>query len=134
MRFVGEVKTKWLNDGHLMELLEDIQFIDAKGTTWYAFKGTVLNGADIPKPLWSIVGSPYVGLHRRPSVFHDEYCKNRTRPHEAVHRMFFEAMLTENMPYNEAWSMYVAVRDFGPKWDEFGKDLKPTTDCDERNL
>ena len=54
-----------------MELLEDFWYEDPKGKRWNTPKGSTINGATIPKALWSIVGPPFVGKYRRASVIHD---------------------------------------------------------------
>lgn len=130
MMFDNTVKTEWIeNDPRKMRLLEEVNFTDSLGKVWTAHKGLILNGADIPEPLWGKkvgsrkVGSPYVGFHRRPSVLHDEACDKRTEPHELVHRMFYDAMLCEGMDPQEAYDKYLAVKAFGPKWDDDGNDL-----------
>ena len=133
-KFSGNVKAEWLDDGRKMRLLETITFTDSKGKVWTSEKGRVINGADIPRFFWRVAGSPYVGLHRRPSVLHDIQCEDRTESYKNVHRMFYEAMLAEGMDKHEAKQKYIAVKNFGPKWDKHGNDLVAETDCDEQML
>ena len=64
----------------------------------------------------NIVGTPFVGDYRRATVVHDVACQDKTRPHEEVHYMFYEAMLCDGVPDEQAFLMYTAVRLFGPKW------------------
>jgi len=49
--FSGDVIVQWLPDGRTMELLEDFSFVDAKGTSWLAPAGSIVNGASIPRIL-----------------------------------------------------------------------------------
>ena len=43
-------------------------------------------------------------------------CQQQARPHEDVHRMFYDAIVTDGVPQAQALKMYVAVRLFGPRW------------------
>lgn len=115
--FDNTVKVEWLEDSpRKMQLLEPLCFVDANGKPWLANKGDVIDGASIPKFFWRFIGSPFVGNYRRPSVVHDVYCVSREMPHKTVHKMFYEAMLTEGVPKIKAKAMYYAVRLGGPRW------------------
>jgi hypothetical protein len=119
-RFIGEVKTRWLqHEGRdrEMELLTDFVFVDSRGVEWLAAAGSTVDGASIPDWIWSkAIGTPFIGDYRRASVVHDVACKEKTRPHEQVHRMFYDAMIADGVAKKRAMSMYTAVRLFGPKW------------------
>jgi hypothetical protein len=133
--YIGRPKTEWLDDGRSMELLEDFAFVDAAGVLWTAPAGSIVDGASIPKFLWSLNGSPFVGRYRDASVIHDVYCVTRSRPHDQVHWMFYNAMICSNVSSKKAEMMYRAVTDFGPKWDENGEDiLNFNLDDDEENF
>ena len=122
--FIGDVVTKWLKDGRNMKLVQDFQFTDSFGKTWEAKIADIVNGASIPKILWTSVGPPFVGKYRRATVLHDVACVKREEPHKKVHRMFYDAMLADKTSKVKAKEMYLAVATFGPKWDENGNDLK----------
>lgn len=73
------------------------------------------NGASIPRFFWRIMGSPFVGLHRRPSVLHDwlwtqakrqekQTFKDRRRTYRFANRVFWDAMIACGEP---RWSAYV---------------------------
>ena len=119
-RFEGQVDARWLRqagDDRDMRLLNSFAFVDSRGVRWEAPAGRVINGASIPEILWSqVVGTPYIGDYRRASVLHDVACEEKTRPHEEVHRMFYDAMLCDGVSEERALLMYTAVRLFGPKW------------------
>jgi hypothetical protein len=119
-RFEGEVETRWLRHSGRdrdMWLLDDFVFVDSRGVRWPAPSGRTIDGASIPEILWSkVVGTPFVGDYRRATVVHDVACQDKTRPHEEVHYMFYEAMLCDGVPDEQAFLMYTAVRLFGPKW------------------
>jgi hypothetical protein len=99
-----------------MRLLEDFVFVDDNNTRWVAPAGSTTDGASIPEIFWWVAGTPYVGDYRRASVLHDVACAEKSRPHTEVHRMFYDAMITDGVPEARAQQMYTAVRLFGPTW------------------
>lgn len=115
--FSNSVKVEWPEGAKRnMVLLEDIEFIDSDHVTWKAPKGSIIDGASIPRFLWRATGSPFVGNYRRASVIHDVYCVTKSRPHEEVHQMFEEAMEADEVPKWKRKLMANAVKWFGPKW------------------
>jgi len=122
--FNSLIRTEWLSDGRTMRVMRRATYTDPKGYVWVLPEGSVIDGASIPKLLWTLKGSPFVGKYRGPSAFHDEYCGTRTRPHEEVHRMFYDAMLCAGVEKVDARRMYLAVASFGPKWAEDGSDFE----------
>lgn len=129
--FIGRVVTEWLPDGRNMRLLEDFIFVDPDGKAWKAPAGSIINGASIPMVLWDTVGSPYAGKYRQASVVHDVACIERREPWQAVHEMFYHAMLASGVEPLRAEVMAEAVRKFGPRWDEAGRELfVPKNECD----
>jgi hypothetical protein len=119
-QFLGHVIVKWIDDGpgadRDMVLMEPFGFRDASGREWWAPKGTKIDGASIPRVLWSTVGSPFTGDYRRASVVHDYYCETKERPWQAVHRMFYEGVLAAGVPQRQAKVLYAAVYGGGPRW------------------
>jgi hypothetical protein len=128
--FRGRVVAEWLPNGLEMKLAEPFEYIAADGTSWPVPAGAIVDGASIPRVFWSIIGGPFEGLYREPSVVHDHYCGIRTRPVQAVHSVFFEAMLTSGVPESRAWLMYKAVSKFGPTWTEAVLPEKCGSDAD----
>lgn len=123
--FVGRVVAAWLEDGRKMRLVEDFSYVDKNGVTWVAPKGSVIDGASIPTWLWGESnGSPYCGWFRDASVIHDVYCVKRSRTWQETHRVFYEMMLERGVESEQAARMYWAVKRFGPRWDEKGKELE----------
>lgn len=124
--FEGEVRTLWLVEGEVgddgpdrrMQLLEDFAFVDPNGVRWLAPAGSRIDGASIPRMLWSVAGDPFIGQYRRASVLHDVACDDRTRPSKDVHRMFYDAMIADGTSTAQAVEFYTAVRLFGPHWDD----------------
>ena len=47
-----------------MGLLKKFSFKDPDAQEWAAPAGAVIDGASIPRALWTIVGSPYTGDYR----------------------------------------------------------------------
>jgi Protein of unknown function (DUF1353) len=115
--FRGRVITEWLSDGRRMRLLEPFEYVAPDGRTWPVPSGITVDGASIPQVFWSLIGGPFEGFYRGPSVIHDYYCATRARPSEQVHRMFYEAMRTAGVGESKAWLMYHAVARFGPQWE-----------------
>lgn len=123
-RFIGRVRTDWCDDEHRkMKLLEPFALEDPSQVRWDAPEGSVIDGASIPRVLWTFVGSPFVGKYRRASVVHDVACDVRTREWQVVHRMFFYAMRAGGVGSFRAKWLYLAVRTWGPEW-ELGPDEK----------
>lgn len=122
-QFSGDPETIWI--GHpgsdrTMALLQDFWFMDRSGKRWDAPKATIIDGASIPRALWSLVGSPYTGDYRRASIVHDVACNNDGGdPHarRAADRMFYEACRAGGCSIWEATVLYVGVR-IGAWWGE----------------
>lgn len=131
-RFEGKIITEWDGGGRKMTLLEPFTYIDASGRRWPVPKGTTVDGASIPRPFWSVIGGPFEGLYRAPSVVHDFYCDARNRPHQDVHLVFQEAMLTAGVATKRAWLMYQSVDRFGPRWEAPQAD--PSCDVDDKDF
>ena len=119
--FSGEPGTIWETESgpdRTMTLLEDFWFRDSRGRVWTASKGSGIDGASIPKPLWSLVGSPYTGDYRRASIVHDVACViagDDQSARRAADRMFFEACREGGCNRREAIILYIGVR-IGAWW------------------
>ncbi len=125
-KFNGEIATEWMPDGRSMRLLKQFEYTAADGTRWGVPAGSIVDGASIPQALWSLIGAPFSGNYRNASVIHDYYCETRSRPYQAVHQVFYEAMLASGVGQRRAWLMYRAVDTFGPRWDT----VTANTKCD----
>ncbi len=99
-----------------MQLLRDFWFQDPADTTWLAPAGSVVNGASIPAPLWSTVGSPYTGPYRRASIVHDVACDEADHAADpraarsAADHMFYQACLAGGCSAAQAELLYTGVR------------------------
>lgn len=119
--FAGNVETKWLvenGEDRRMELLSEFSYIDPNGKKWTTPKGWIVDGASIPRFLWTLVGSPFTGGYRRASVVHDYYCDKKNEPWQAVHKMFYWASLAGGASEVEAKILYAGVFAGGPRWKD----------------
>ncbi len=123
------VKAELLKDGRSIKLLASYYFTDAKGVTWVAPKDAIVDGASIPRPLWSISGPPLTGKYRDASIVHDVYCVSREAPYEDTHYMFWELMIASGVAKWKAHKMWFAVSIGGPRWDANGVDLDKTPEA-----
>ncbi len=115
--FLNTVKVEWIRgERRRMRLLEDFVYIDSSGLEWRAKTGDIIDGASIPRFFWRVIGSPFIGLYREPSVIHDVYCQNKSRSAQATHDCFLEMMLINGVSNKKSDTMYNAVNTFGPRW------------------
>lgn len=64
------------------------------------------------------MGSPFVGNYRRATVVHDHYCTTKSKPWQAVHRMFFDALIASDVRRLRAKVLYAGVLAGGPRWSK----------------
>lgn len=113
-KFSGYPLTRWKGD-RLMILKEDFSYVDKTGKEWLALKGGVINGATIPRKLWSLIGSPFIGLYRRASVVHDYFVGEGDNPNvtyeerRKADKMFFRACRTDGCSWRFAAMLYIGV-------------------------
>lgn len=117
-RYEGELIVNMLDDGRRVKLVQPFAYIDPANLRWEAPKDAIVDGASIPKILWAAIGGPFEGKYRNASVIHDWYCDRRSRPWKAVHRVFYEAMVTSGVDPLQAKAMYAGVYWGGPRWSE----------------
>ena len=114
--FDGTPVTKWHPDGRTMTLLTELRYTDPKGEVWVAPIGSQVDGASIPRYLWSVMGGPFEGKYRNASVLHDVAYGERKRPWQDCDRMFYNAMRCSGVSAVEAKTMYYALYRFGNHW------------------
>ncbi|HLO65317.1 MAG TPA: DUF1353 domain-containing protein [Azonexus sp.] len=120
-RFTNTVKVEWVRGNtteRRMSLLEDFAYVDPKGKTWLAPKGSLTDGASIPRVLWTIVGGPFEGQYREAAVIHDVFCKTKSEQHQDVHRIFYYATRATGVSEFYAKVLYGGVVAGGPKWSK----------------
>lgn len=116
----GDPQIQLLNDGRSAQLLQPIGYVgpEPDKQPWPVPAGITLDGASIPRPLWSLIGGPFEGRYRNASIVHDHYCVIKTRAWKATHRMFHLAMLCSGVSTFKAKVMFYAVYRFGPRWPD----------------
>jgi hypothetical protein len=123
--YAGVPVTEWNPDGRSMTLLREFRYTDPKGMVWVAPAGSVVDGASIPRSLWSFMGGPFEGRYRNASVLHDVSYTMQNRPPQECDRMFYNAMRCSGVSAVEAKTMYYALLRFGRHWDFAVKRAKP---------
>jgi hypothetical protein len=112
----GQPVTKWNPDGRTMTLLTELRYTDPHGEVWVAPIGSLVDGASIPRYLWSFMGGPFEGKYRNASVLHDVAYSKRKRPWQDCDRMFYYAMRCSGVSTVESKTMYYALYKFGHHW------------------
>ncbi|MGI9355816.1 MAG: DUF1353 domain-containing protein, partial [Rhizobiaceae bacterium] len=125
-KFLSRLAVEVLEDGRKLKLIEPFSFKDSDGLLWSVPANTVVNGASIPGPAWSLIGAPLSGRYRYASVIHDHYCVTKTRPWKSVHRVFYDAMVAGGVSSWKRLVMFAAVYQFGPRW---GKQIRSVRTC-----
>jgi hypothetical protein len=119
------VETRWNSDGRTMTLLNEFHYTDPHGVVWIAPAGSQVDGASIPRSLWSVMGGPFEGKYRNASVLHDVAYEQHNRPWQDCDRMFYNAMRCSGVSGVEAKTIYYALYKFGRHWRFPVKRAKP---------
>src|SRR5262245_62832987 len=106
----GQPVTKWNPDGRTMTLLTELRYTDPKGNVWVAPIGSVVDGASIPRYLWSLMGGPFEGKYRNASVLHDVAYGAKKQPWQDCDRMFYYAMRCSGVKIGRAPSELQSLR------------------------
>jgi Protein of unknown function (DUF1353) len=119
------------------EALAQFSFTDPDGKKWITPADYSVDGASIPRAVWTLVGSPYTGDYRRASVVHDKACDDAVGNPGArreADRMFYHACRAGGCSIKQAMLLYIGVR-FGA-WTPLvaaWRDIE-TPDLDESRL
>ena len=114
--YSGYPETRWDPDGRTMTLLNELRYTDPQGFVWIAPAGSKVDGASIPRSLWSLMGGPFEGRYRNASVLHDVAYEQKKRPASDCDRMFYNAMRCSGVSTVEAKTMYYSLCRFGHHW------------------
>ena len=114
--YSGAPVTRWEPDGRTMTVLSELRYTDPQGVVWIAPTGSQVDGASIPRSLWSIMGGPFEGKYRNASVLHDVAYEQHNRPWQDCDRMFYNAMRCSGVSAVEAKTMYYSLYKFGRHW------------------
>ncbi|MDQ2824363.1 MAG: DUF1353 domain-containing protein [Verrucomicrobiota bacterium] len=123
--YSGPVDTRWESDGRSMTLLNELRYTDPQGVVWSAPAGSKVDGASIPRSLWTFMGGPFEGKYRNASVLHDVAYEQHNRPWSDCDRMFYNAMRCSGVGAVEAKTMYYSLYRFGRHWKFPIKRAKP---------
>lgn len=104
---------------------KDLKFVDSTHQEWIAPKGTLTDGASIPRMFIPIIGAPTSREFINAAAIHDAYCgagNNKLPQYHAdtwqnVHRMFYDALRVGGTSAKKAKVMYAAVYLGGPRWN-----------------
>ena len=118
--FDGMVDARFITPAREIELLADFAYVDAMSYRWLAPKGSIVDGASIPRIFWSLIGSPFTGFYRNASVVHDVACERRSEAWQRVHRMYYQACRCGGVGELAAKVQFAAVYHFGPRWSADG--------------
>ena len=116
--------TRWSSNNRDMILVESFMYTAKDGSHITAEVGQRINGKSTPRPLrWSfLVGSPYTGSPRRPSVIHDVMCAHAKRlmsNKEALYyRRYADKMYAEMIDYSE-WQARKLKDEQDSRWAKF---------------
>jgi hypothetical protein len=100
--------------------LEHLDHQLINGTQLFVPKGTISNGASVPRLLWGIY-SPY-GTYTYPAVVHDFLYENNLYTREFADRQFLIDMGRTNTNKFTKWLFYYIVRIFGSlNWNKYNK-------------
>jgi hypothetical protein len=114
-----ELKSGWIDGGErgkLRELSAPFGYIDPDGVHWDVPAGYQTDGASIPIFFQPIIGGPWTDSYVKAAVLHDFYIRRTTARPEAVHKLFYLALLAAGNSHRRAEEMFFAVSKFGPQW------------------
>ncbi len=124
-----EITLKEVGQTGLKELVDNgLTFTDSEGRKWTAPRGTLTDGASVPRYALAVSDGRFDEKFLKAAVVHDAYCQDinkercpeqyRTLPWKDVHRMFYDGCLAGRTPQLRAKIMFAAVWLFGPRWDD----------------
>ena len=111
--FSGNPCTEWLSDkggDRDMRVIAPFWYRDPAGRRWDVPSGTVVNGASIPRTLWSSVGSPFTGNYRRAALVHDAAVGTLGAQRAEADTMFYFACLCGGCAVLQSKLLYAGVR------------------------
>jgi hypothetical protein len=118
--FIGEVVVQFLLEkdaaDRIIRVYKPFSFLDEQFYYHHIPEGAILNGASIPRFLWSVYGSPFIGDYRRAALVHDYRCAIRDLSSVYSHLVFYQAMKVDKVKPFRAKTMYNMVKIFGPRW------------------
>lgn len=130
--FIGNITLKRLNE-HNYELEGNLSYKNSEIKVT-ALHGMPTDGSSIPKVMWNVIGSPFVGNYVRSSIIHDALYTSQglgKLNKNQVDSLFLEMMKIEGVSWWKRTLMYWAVRLGGAKaWNSVEKDGKDYCEID----
>lgn len=111
-QFSGNPRAEWLSEqgaDRAMRMIEPFSFTDPAGRHWEVPAGMEVDGATIPRTLWSSVGSPFTGDYRRAAILHDAAIRDPRIARIDADAMFYEACLAGGCSVKQAQLLYAGV-------------------------
>ena len=111
-QFSAHPRAEWLagpGPDRGMRMLEAFSFIDRQGRYWEVPAGMEVDGATIPRTLWSSVGSPFTGDYRRAAILHDAAIRDPRVSRIDADAMFYEACVAGGCTVKQAQLLYAGV-------------------------
>lgn len=113
MGFKGNVLVEFTSDiNSTSKLLGEIEFENHK----YVVKvktGMSTDGASIPRFLWAIIGSPYVGKYRKSAILHDGLYRSQKLSKLDSDILFLDMMKSQNVNIIKRYIIFLGVIMFG---------------------
>ena len=110
--FTNTPAIKQLPDGIRWVTMEDFEYhvgSEDSNDVIRVPKGTVSDGASIPRFLWRVVGHPW-GSYAYAAILHDYLCNLEGYPRKKADYVFYEAMGVLGVSWFKKTIMYLAVR------------------------
>jgi len=111
------VHAAWCRFTRCGTLLKPVIFRDSSFLEWEVPAGFEFNGLSVRRLFWQLT-PPYQSKAREASVVHDWLCMARPCSSVEAHRIFYEAMRANGVGAWTAWTRWLAVRLFGPRWND----------------
>ncbi len=100
--------------------LENLDHTLINGRDVFIHRGTVSNGASVPRLLWWIY--PPYGTYTYPAVVHDYLYENNLYSRRLADRQFLVDMGRTNTNKFTKWLFYITIRIFGAyNWKKYGR-------------
>jgi len=108
--FVHELEVRQdRNDGDFWYLTHPFTYRTGTGERITVPRGTRTDFASIPRPLWSLVGSP-VGHYTQAAVLHDALYQTGATTRRRADALLYEAMGCLDVRPTQRWAIWAGVR------------------------
>lgn len=108
----GDLVLNFVSRSDSSILMSDLEYQNKKYKVSVK-KGLETDGASIPKFLWSIVGSPYLGSYRKAAIIHDGLYRTHKLSKTKSDFLFLEMMKSQNVHFLKRHLIFLGVFLFG---------------------